>query len=69
MLLLPPLLLLLFVGTDSTNPTWDWVQDLAYDIPNWAKEQAIIGAETAQALFGVRRGGCQCWMVGGLEAA
>jgi hypothetical protein len=37
---------------DSTNPTWEWFQDLAYDIPNWAKEQAIIGAETAQALFG-----------------
>eukprot|EP00878_Enallax_costatus_P000136 GHUV01000177.1.p1 GENE.GHUV01000177.1~~GHUV01000177.1.p1 ORF type:complete len:376 (+),score=115.02 GHUV01000177.1:645-1772(+) len=37
---------------DSTNPTWDWIQDLAYDIPNWAKEQAVIGAETAQALFG-----------------
>ncbi|KAF6265383.1 hypothetical protein COO60DRAFT_1697920 [Scenedesmus sp. NREL 46B-D3] len=36
----------------SQNPTWDWVQDLAYDIPNWAKEQAVIGAESAQAVFG-----------------
>lgn len=39
--------------SDSTNPTWDWIQDLAYDIPNWAKEQAVIAAETAHALFGV----------------
>ncbi|KAF8069533.1 hypothetical protein HT031_001650 [Scenedesmus sp. PABB004] len=37
---------------DSANPTWDWVQDLARDIPAWAQEQAVIGAETAQALFG-----------------
>ncbi|WIA10200.1 hypothetical protein OEZ85_010403 [Tetradesmus obliquus] len=36
----------------SSNPTWDWVQDLAHDLPNWAKEQAVIGAESAQAVFG-----------------
>lgn len=39
----------------STNPIWDWVTDLASDVPQWALEQGSVGFESAQALLGVSR--------------
>ena len=38
---------------DSTNPTWDWLTDVASDVPQWAAGQATVAFESAQAVFGV----------------
>ncbi len=43
----------LSLPADSTNPTWDWVTDVASDVPQWALEQGTVAFESAQALFGV----------------
>jgi hypothetical protein len=50
-----PHLLTLHTATpsDSTNPTWDWLTDLASDVPQWALKEGGIALESAQALLGV----------------
>jgi hypothetical protein len=43
---------------DSTNPTVDWLTDLATDVPQWAIKEATIGFESVQAIMGVSHCGC-----------
>eukprot|EP00775_Hariotina_reticulata_P010838 gene10838-10994_t len=37
---------------DSQNPTWDYAQDVLYDTKDWVQQQAVVGYESLQAVFG-----------------